>query len=94
VDRSLIYGSTRPDSRHEIVSGANDAWGDAEACQPFCHWLNEMHPDIVSLTMYPKKTNAEEIIHLWRANYQKRCDIDINPCGHSCLANEKEWGVE
>ena len=36
-----------------ILSGDKDAWGDGEACQPFCARLNEMQPGVVSLKMYP-----------------------------------------
>ena len=36
-----------------ILSGEKDSWGDGEACQRFCDWLNQAQPGVVSLTMYP-----------------------------------------
>ncbi len=36
-----------------IISGEKDSWGDGEACQPFCDWLDDIQPGVVSLKMYP-----------------------------------------
>ena len=36
-----------------ILSAEKDSWGDGEACQPFCDWLNDMQPGVVFLKMYP-----------------------------------------
>ena len=36
-----------------IMSGEKDSWGDGDACESFCDWLNAVKPDVVSLTMYP-----------------------------------------
>jgi dienelactone hydrolase len=30
-----------------------DSWGDGETCQPFCDWLNDIQPGVVSLKIYP-----------------------------------------
>ena len=35
------------------MTGEKDSWGDGEACQPFCDWLNDMQPEVVSLKIYP-----------------------------------------
>jgi len=36
-----------------ILTGEKDSWGDGEACQPFCDWLNDIQPGVVSLKVYP-----------------------------------------
>ena len=36
-----------------IITGEKDSWGDGEACEPFCDWLNDIQPGVVSLKIYP-----------------------------------------
>ena len=36
-----------------ILAGELDSWGDGETCPEFARWLNESHPGVVSLTIYP-----------------------------------------
>ena len=36
-----------------ILCGEKDSWGDGETCKGFSDRLNETHPGVVSLTVYP-----------------------------------------
>lgn len=41
-----------------ILAGELDSWGDGEACPEFAARLNEYHPGIASLTIYPNVHHA------------------------------------
>jgi dienelactone hydrolase len=49
-----------------ILAGELDSWGDGETCPEFAHWLNESHPGIVSLTIYPNVHHGFDREGSWR----------------------------
>lgn len=49
-----------------ILTGEKDSWGDGEACQPFCDWLNDIQPGVVSLKIYPDVHHGFDRKGFWK----------------------------
>jgi len=49
-----------------ILAGELDSWGDGETCPEFAGWLNESHPGVVSLTIYPNVHHGFDRAGSWQ----------------------------